>query len=245
MSPPLRDPTSDSEDDDPDYAPPEHQDSDSSGDEEGNDNANVTNEVKEEDLGEKKKARDALWSSFQASVATPPPPKVEEPPKKLVKIEKRYLFAGKNIVEVVEVPENSEEAKKWPRWDPSDLSSSAAAAPAPDSSSSTTDVNASASSSADPIQPPAQKSAIRKPPGPRKPRTSLADIPTQKAKKITTLDKSAMDWRTHVTSSDVKDELDANRRGGGYLEKMDFLKRVQDRKEDAYEASKSNKRRRT
>jgi len=25
MSPPLRDPTSDSEDDDPDYAPPEHQ----------------------------------------------------------------------------------------------------------------------------------------------------------------------------------------------------------------------------
>jgi hypothetical protein len=54
-----------------------------------------------------------------------------------------------------------------------------------------------------------------------------------------------MDWRTHVTSSDVKDELDANRRGCGYLEKMDFLKRVEDRREDAYEASKSNKRRRT
>lgn len=243
MSPPLRDPTSDSEDDDPDYAPPEHQDSDSSGDEEGNDESNVANEVKEEDLVEKKKARDTLWASFQASVATPPPPKLEEPPKKLVKIEKRYLFAGKNIVEVVEVPEDSEEAKKWPRWDSSELLS--AAAPTPDSSSSTTDVNASASSSAAPIQPTAQKPATRKPPGPRKPRTSLADIPTQKAKKITTLDKSAMDWRTHVTSSDIKDELDANRRGGGYLEKMDFLKRVEDRREDAYEASKSNKRRRT
>jgi hypothetical protein len=33
-------------------------------------------------------------------VATPPPPKVEELPKKLVKIEKCYLFAGKNIVYV-------------------------------------------------------------------------------------------------------------------------------------------------
>ncbi|KIK41700.1 hypothetical protein CY34DRAFT_805792 [Suillus luteus UH-Slu-Lm8-n1] len=244
MSPP-RDPTSDSDDDDPDYAPPEHQDSDSSADDEGNDFTNVTNEVKEEDLAEKKKARDALWASFQASVATPPPPKVEEPPKKLVKIEKCYLFAGKNIVEVVEVLEDSEEAKKWPRWDPSGSSQLAAAAPAPDSSSSTTDVDASASSSAVPIQPTAQKPATRKPPGPRKPRTLLADIPTQKAKKITTLDKSAMDWRAHVTSSDVKDELDANRRGGGYLEKMDFLKRVEDRREDAYEASKSNKRRRT
>ncbi|KAG2340974.1 hypothetical protein BDR05DRAFT_966226 [Suillus weaverae] len=236
MSPPLRDPTSDSEDDDPDYAPPEHQDSDSSGDEEGNDDTKAANEVTEEDPVEKKKARDALWASFQASVATPPPPKVEVPPKKLVKLEKRYLFAGKNIVEVVEVPEDSEEVKKRPRWDPS--------APALDSSSSATDANASASSSAAPIQPAAQKPATRKPPGPRKPRTSLADIPTQKAKKITTLDKSAMDWRTHVTSSDVKDELDANRRGGGYLEKMDFLKRVEDRREDAYEASKSNKRRR-
>ncbi|KAG1779446.1 bucentaur or craniofacial development-domain-containing protein [Suillus placidus] len=236
MSPPLRDPTSDSEDDDPDYAPAEHQDSDSSGDEEGNDDTKATNELTEEDLVEKKKARDALWASFQASVATPPRPEVEVPPKKLVKIENRYLFAGKNIVEVVEVPEDSEEAKKRPRWDPS--------SPALDSSSSATDLNASASSSAAPIQPTAQKSATRKPPGPRKPRFSLADIPTQKAKKITTLDKSAMDWRTHVTSSDVKDELDANRRGGGYLEKMDFLKRVEDRREDAYEASKSNKRRR-
>ncbi|KAG0707956.1 bucentaur or craniofacial development-domain-containing protein [Suillus ampliporus] len=242
MSPP-RDPTSDSEDDDPDYVPLEHQDSDSSGDEEGNDETTVTNEVTEEDLAEKKKARDVLWASFQASVVTPLPPKVEEPPKKLVKIEKCYLFAGKNIVEVVEVPDDSEEAKKWPRWDPSE--SSSAAAPASGSSSSTTDVDVLALSSAAPTKPMAQKVALGKPPGPRKPRTSLADIPTQKAKKITTLDKSAMDWRAHVTSSDAKDELDANRRGGGYLEKMDFLKRVEDRREDAFEASKSNKRRRT
>jgi hypothetical protein len=83
-------------------------------------------------------------------------------------------------------------------------------------------------------------------PGPRKPKVSLAAIPTQKAKKLSTLDKSAMDWRTHVQAqegSGIKDELEANRRSGGYLEKVEFLKRVDERKEDVIEASKSSKRR--
>lgn len=54
-----------------------------------------------------------------------------------------------------------------------------------------------------------------------------------------------MDWRAHVDSQEVsKDELEANRKGGGYLEKVEFLKRVEERKEDKLEANKSNKRRR-
>jgi hypothetical protein len=56
-----------------------------------------------------------------------------------------------------------------------------------------------------------------------------------------------MDWSAHVNThqdSTIKDELEANRRGGGYLEKVEFLKRVEERKEDAIEANKSNKRRR-
>jgi hypothetical protein len=55
-----------------------------------------------------------------------------------------------------------------------------------------------------------------------------------------------MDWRAHVNAepSDMKDELEANRRGGGYLEKVEFLNRVDARKEDALEAGKSTKRRR-
>jgi hypothetical protein len=55
-----------------------------------------------------------------------------------------------------------------------------------------------------------------------------------------------MDWRAHVQEqegSGLKDELEANRRSGGYLEKVDFLKRVDERKEEAIEASKSFKRR--
>lgn len=68
-----------------------------------------------------------------------------------------------------------------------------------------------------------------------------------KATKLTTLDKSAMDWKSHVTGAQdpaLKDELDANRRGGGYLEKVDFLQRVGERKDEAFEANKSSKRRR-
>lgn len=156
--------------------------------------------------------------------------------------------------DVVEVLEDSEDAKKWPRWSPRPTSDCAPAsipcseiekrdsptpsslAPAP---ASAVDPSPSASTTATPT-PESKRS------GPRKPRTALLSIPkASQTKKITTLDKSAMDWRAHVASqsSDVKDGLDANRRGGGYLEKVEFLKRVQDRREDAFEASKLSKRR--
>lgn len=68
-----------------------------------------------------------------------------------------------------------------------------------------------------------------------------------KAKKLTTLDKSAMDWKAHVShaqDSSLKDELEANRRSGGYLEKLEFLQRVGERKDEAFEANRSTKRKR-
>ena len=84
-------------------------------------------------------------------------------------------------------------------------------------------------------------------PGPRRPKTTLEPLPSaQKTKKLTTLDKSAMDWRSHVQQegqSGLKDELEANRRGGGYLEKVEFLQRVEERKADALDASTSKRRR--
>ncbi|KAJ7698825.1 hypothetical protein B0H16DRAFT_1644597 [Mycena metata] len=143
----------------------------------------------------------------------------------MVKIEKRYLFAGEYTVEVVEVPEDSADAKKWPRWRPPEEASTSSSVP-PTQDSSPMSSGPSTSSTR----------PLAKRPGPRKPKTSLAAIPAQKARKLSTLDKSAMDWRAHVNAepSDVKDELDANRRGGGYLEK-------DARKEDALEASKSGK----
>jgi len=57
-----------------------------------------------------------------------------------------------------------------------------------------------------------------------------------------------MDWQRHIQTeqqagSSIKDELDANRRAGGYLEKVEFLKRVEERKEENLDAMKSSKRR--
>ncbi|KAH7882393.1 bucentaur or craniofacial development-domain-containing protein [Phlebopus sp. FC_14] len=230
-------PASSDSEDDPDYVPPaEDADSSESDDDAVAPQASV--EESKEDLDEKKKARGALWASFQASVSTSPIQ--QETTKKLVKVEKKYLFAGKHVIEVVEVPEDSEDAKKWPLWQPQPSPSPQPTAEQPVS----VEVAGSGSSSVASGTPPAPG----KRPGPRKARTALPSLPKAgQAKKITTLDKSAMDWRTHLSSqsSDVQDELNANRRGGGYLEKVEFLKRVEDRREDVLEASKSAKRRKT
>lgn len=167
-----------------------------------------------------------------------------------------------SLREVKEVPEDSDEAKKWPRWPP--VATTPSAAP----TASSTAVNVAAtpdnptedtgskvgllpsvpSSSSIPSDTLSVK--LKRRPGPRK--SKILDISSSSgpaAKKLTTLDKSLMDWRSHVTSQDqsgsgLKDELEANRRGGGYLEKVEFLQRVGERKEEALEASKSTKRRR-
>ena len=81
----------------------------------------------------------------------------------------------------------------------------------------------------------------------------LADVPSaadsrKGLKRLTTLEKSALDWKAHVDTSagesGLASELEANRRGGGYLEKVEFLQRVEDRKNESLEANKDQKRRR-
>ncbi|KAF8581285.1 hypothetical protein K439DRAFT_1636324 [Ramaria rubella] len=81
-------------------------------------------------------------------------------------------------------------------------------------------------------------------PGPRKARKSLdAMFASAKAKTLSTIDKSAMDWKEHIESSkDIKEDLEANRRGGGYLEKVEFLQRVEERTEAAREGGKRRRR---
>ncbi|WVR04039.1 hypothetical protein IAU60_001038 [Kwoniella sp. DSM 27419] len=79
----------------------------------------------------------------------------------------------------------------------------------------------------------ANSAGVRKPPVRRKPRQSLEAMSAalDKGKKLTTLEKSAMDWTSHTTSDQkMNDELAANRRSGGYLDKRDFLDRVGERR---------------
>jgi hypothetical protein len=177
----------------------------------------------------------------------------------------RFTFSNLCIMtvlcfrEVVEVPEDSPEAKTWPLWKgpSSDLSQRPSDSLNPVEASieantseidlcadSTTDVQSQSKSPSFVVS----KLGLNKRPGPRKPKTTLAPLPTSKPKKITTLDKSAMDWRAHIQTeqemgSSLKDELEAHRKAGGYLEKVEFLKRVDERKEENMDDLKSSKRR--
>lgn len=147
--------------------------------------------------------------------------------------------------EVVEVPEDSEDARKWPRWgDPGLLLESVHPSNTP--AKPTAVQIPSNLVVGTPQAAPASTPKTR--PGPRKPKVSLVATPTTtpKTKKLSTLDKSALEWQSYVSEDvdGVQDTLVMNRRGGGYLEKVEFLQRVDDRKNDALEASKGTKRRR-
>ncbi|TCD65204.1 hypothetical protein EIP91_002990 [Steccherinum ochraceum] len=243
------DDASDSEDD-PDYLPANDGAAESS-DEERDVKRQRTSSPKptDEELEEKKKAREALWEQFKESVSAPAGSAAVAAPM-MVKIEKRYRYAGEEVREVKEVPEDSEEAKKWPRWQDSATPSEAG----PSSSPPIPNAPRTPGPSSSAIPPGPSEGATPTParsakrPGPRKPKIILTPLPTTQkaAKKLTTLDKSAIDWRSHLdtTIEPVKDELEANRRGGGYLEKVEFLERVADRRDDVLDASKSTKRRR-
>ncbi|KAL5514203.1 hypothetical protein ACEPAG_2291 [Sanghuangporus baumii] len=201
---------------------------------------------------------------------------------KLVKVERRYRFAGEEVSEVVEVPEDSEDARKWPRWIPqsahteqvstngasredtkgvgddslpaaTESTSQPPNAPHPSKASESSKDAISSTSGSKSTVSTATKPASHPKPGPRKPKTALAPLPSSKPKKLTTLEKSAMDWRAHISQNDsttettpgdvsIADELERNRRSGGYLEKVAFLERVGNRREDLFEESRKKRR---
>ncbi|KAF9653740.1 hypothetical protein BDM02DRAFT_3182736 [Thelephora ganbajun] len=232
---------------DPDYVPtaPKNDDSslsDSASDDEGSAKRIRTSTPKpttEEEEARKKIEQDRVWQEFKSTGVRQPQHASVTP--KLVKVQKRHRFAGEDILEVVQVPEDSEDAKKWPLW--SEPGSS---------NQNTTDVDNPISN---PLATPAlirssgnenSKSRAR---GPRKPKLVLPSLPTSsrdRAKKLTTLGKSSMDWKAHVNSdgATTKDELEANRRSGGYLGKVEFLQRVSERKDNILEENQPKKRRR-
>ncbi|KAL1686671.1 hypothetical protein GGG16DRAFT_128522 [Schizophyllum commune] len=227
-----------------------------------------------DDLEEKRRQRGELWSKF---LAMDPPRPPDEPPRKLVKVVKAYKFAGKEMEEIIEVPEDSPDAAKWPRYE--EVSSADASEPS--------DVPMADLTAQLPNAPPSQPPPPHKPPGPRRGKVSLPGFTMRHrivrtpalpheaghtahatnhhtrdknlgpASRITptlltTLDKSALEWRSHIQSQShiedqaipLRDELDAHRRGGGYLEKVAFMQRVEQRREGLLEAVRDGRRKR-
>ncbi|KAL1663733.1 hypothetical protein GGF50DRAFT_56342 [Schizophyllum commune] len=221
-----------------------------------------------DELEEKRRQRAELWSKF---LAMDPPRPTDEPPRKLVKVFKTYKFAGKEMEEIIEVPEDSPDAANWPRYE--EASSADASelrdVPMTDLTAQPLDVT------------PSQLPPPHKRPGPRRgkvtlpgfimghrvvrtptsphavdPTAHVASLPTRHKTStptaLTTLDKSALDWRSHIQSQShiedqaipLRDELDAHRRGGGYLEKVAFMQRVEQRREGLLEAVRGGRRKR-
>lgn len=49
--------------------------------------------------------------------------------------------------------------------------------------------------------------------------------------------QSQMDWKNHTAADrNINEELEANRKAGGYLQKKDFLERVGERRMDTFES---------
>ncbi|OSD05795.1 hypothetical protein PYCCODRAFT_1475278 [Trametes coccinea BRFM310] len=241
---------SDSEDDS-DYVPPKDAGSEDSDTEaRAAKRARTSSEaVSLQSASQNKQTGEDVYAAFKASLNAPAVSETTPAPAapQTVKIVKRYRYAGEEVTEIKEVPADSQEAKQWPLWSPPSDSQAAAG-----TSASTNERQASAGPSTAPASADSAPSGLSKAPvkrpGPRKPKKTLAPIPKKEpVKKLTTLDKSAMDWRAHVegeaAASGVKDELEANRRGGGYLEKVEFLQRVEARKEEVLDASKAKRRR--
>ncbi|KAH7869078.1 bucentaur or craniofacial development-domain-containing protein [Lentinula edodes] len=251
---------SDSEDEE--YVPDEKADkSSTSSDSEPEAKRPRTELPEPEDPETQQRKRQQLWKAFKESVTSGKDAvdsQATREKQNIVRVEKRYIFAGKEIrraVEVAEVPADSDEAKKWPRISP-ELTSASISSPANDSASDTIETtlitSATTSGASSSFTQTSQKPSGPKR-GPRRSKITLGEIPgtlrSARPTKLTTLEKSAMDWRSHVSeqdNNDLKDELEANRKqgGGGYLEKVEFLERVSERRESLLDSSKSGKRRR-
>lgn len=169
----------------------------------------------------------SIWEELKGSKSSKPAVQKEEvettnisqatfPDKSIekIKITRTYEFAGKQITEEKEVDINSEEAKAH-------LNS----------------IKIKASNDVKP-QPASSTPALRR----KRKRASLLDavISNSSSAKLSTLEKSRLDWATYVDKNKISDELKYKNKGG-FLEKQDFLNRVDSKRENMFKDAKSKR----
>ncbi|GAA5896825.1 hypothetical protein JCM8208_007101 [Rhodotorula glutinis] len=184
----------------------------------------------------------------------------------LVEIEVEYGFAGEWIKQKKRVPRSSVEAQAYfATHPPPPSSSSAKAAPAASSSSSaprdpttasldalfgpSADEPAASSSSTAPAlaSAPAPAPPPSRAPPKRKAGGGLAGMAAtlgvgKKPAKLNTLEKSKLDWDSYVSTQEGLSDTLTHARKDGYLDRRDFLDRVEDAKERQWDESKSRRR---
>lgn len=139
--------------------------------------------------------------------------------EEMIAIKRTYVFAGESITEEKVVPKCSAEARLYLE--------SQRAVPNP---------SISASGTKPPLRRPKKRASMFDP----KPETvggkggsPLSGASKEKGPKLNTIEKSKLDWAGYVDKEGIKEELDvAEKAKDGYLGKVDFLGRVDAKRED-------------
>ncbi|KAI4201116.1 MAG: hypothetical protein LQ350_003430 [Teloschistes chrysophthalmus] len=141
----------------------------------------------------------------------------QAPPQKhlgedTIVIKRTYEFAGETITEQKIVPKSSAEARVYLE-------------------SQNTQVTPTAVAGGKPIRRPLRKKSMFEP-NPEGNVKGLVVTPS-KGPKLNTIEKSKLDWASHVDKEGLKEELDvAEKAKGGYLGRMDFLGRSEAKREE-------------
>ncbi|KAG7810577.1 hypothetical protein KL921_003072 [Ogataea angusta] len=138
------------------------------------------------------------------------PSSTESADTEKIKITRTYEFAGEMVTEEKWVDANSEEARA--HFNSTKLKESKETSP---------------------------ERLLPKKKAPKRKRASLLDdvINNASSAKLTTLEKSRLDWATYVDKSKIGDELKFENKGG-YLDQQDFLSRVSHRQDTNYKEAK-------
>lgn len=147
----------------------------------------------------------------------------------MIKIKRTYKFAGEWITEEKVVPKHSAEAKAF-------LSSG--------ENVEYTDEDAAAATTARNLRRPLRKIS-RFDPNPTGTikksweKQLVTDDKDARGPKINTVEKSRLDWASYVDSAGIKDELRTHSKAKeGYIGRMDFLGRMEDKREDERRAAR-------
>jgi hypothetical protein len=148
---------------------------------------------------------------------------------KMIKIKRTYKFAGEWITEEKVVPKHSAEAKAF-------LSSG--------ENAEYTDEDVAAASATLNLRRPLRKISRfdPNPTGTIKKSWEKQLVPEDKdaqGPKINTVEKSRLDWASYVDQAGIKDELRTHSKAKeGYMGRMDFLGRMEDKREDERRAAR-------
>ncbi|KAK2751078.1 swr complex subunit [Myotisia sp. PD_48] len=178
-----------------------------------------------------KQNEDIIMADQDSTIARRKPPNLPKarrdvPQEEMINIKRTYKFAGEVITEEKTVPKNSAEAQVY-------LASLDAAKGKPDTETATAEPTVQLRkplrrySRFDPNPPDAIKKNWEK-------QITVDGLRgAAKGPKLNTVMKSKLDWAAYVDKEGIKDDLDVHSKAKeGYMGRMDFLNRVEDKREE-------------